>query len=131
MAFLAGKSGKVTAAGGATVNVKSWKAKFVKDELDTTNTGSSGKREFQAGLQHIEFTIEAEWDASVNPFSATPFNVDSVDTLAISLFTDGAGTANLIMPTAFVSSVDIDAPVDGIIKYTITGKSSGSYTING
>jgi hypothetical protein len=127
MAFLHGKSGKVT-IGGTTVPVKSWKAKVHKDEADVTNTTSSGWREFQTGLKHVEFTVEAEWDSTNNPFGNTEGNIDSVDTIAMALYTDSAGSANITIAAAIIFESDIDLSVENVVKYTVTGKSSGSVT---
>src|SRR6266545_6251180 len=126
--FLTGKNGCAVVAGGSSIPLKSWKAKFAKDELDTTNTGSNGARSYILGLEHVEFTVEGLWDAAkFNPFSsdAEAPSVTVGDYLNL-LFSVDCTNAQISIDNAMITAVDIDVAEDAIVKYTISGKSSGS-----
>lgn len=131
MAAISGKNGKVV-YGSTTLCVRSWKGSHVAAFLDGTSTCSGGKREFVPGLEHFEFTIEADWDATTHPFGTTPANLKANQTVNVDLYVD-ASTSNptVDMPTAAIEKVDIDSSVEGLVKYTISGKSSGSFTLQG
>lgn len=115
------------------VGVKSYKVKHHVDNADTTNTESGGKRNFDGGLEHLEFTIEAE--IGVNG-TATPDNINMIAPgsagIPITLLLDRNNTASAItMPVTAIDDVDVDAPVDAIVKITVTGKSNGAFTMPG
>jgi hypothetical protein len=130
MAFYHGKAGKVTMGSGpTTMKVKSWKAKVHKDEADVTNTTSAGFREFQVGLKHVEFTIEAEWDATLHPF-ATPIDIQTIDSLTVNLYTASTDTNPVVSGSGVIFDCDIDLSVENVVKYTITGKTTGTPTFN-
>ena len=139
--YLAGYGGIVKIGTSTTIPVKSWKATVQTDELDSTTTTSGGKREFMGGLSHVEFSFEALWDAAQMPFNSTAPNlqtgtfphvtlgVGAAITSANSSSSSGTGASTVDMPTAFIGKVDVDLAADGQVKYTVSGKSSGSYTI--
>ena len=132
MARKKGKDGSV--AWGAdgdedVIHVKSWTLKHLCDGLEVTDTGSGGKQEIEGGLEHCEFTLQAEWKASNAPFGSTPPDFKGGQTASLILKVDSAGGAVLDCPTAYIESVDLNAPVEGTISYTVTGKTSGAFTL--
>ena len=129
MAYKMGKDGSVV-VGSTTLCVKSWKAKDQTEKVDVTNTCSGGKREVQGSISHVEFTIEADWDETTHPF-VNPPNIKSGETVAIELYIDVNDSPTFDIPTAFIESVDVDLSVEGVVKYTLSGQSSGTYTLNG
>jgi hypothetical protein len=129
MSFVMGHSGAVV-VGETTLCVRRWFAKDQTDTKDVTTTAAGGAQEVIGELSQIEFTIEADWDESVNPFSSPP-NLQSGATVAIKLFVDASILPTFDMPTAFIETVDVDLSVEGVIRYSIAGVSDGNYLLSG
>lgn len=133
MPIKAGKFGKVIVGSGSgqvELAVTSWKIKHVSDDLDVTSTESEGFREYQDGLEHLEVTLEANWNAAMHPGIA-PLDMQNTKYLnSVELFADRNLTnPDYTIPKLKISDSDSDLGVDGIVKYTINGKSSASFTV--
>ncbi len=132
MAYKAGKFGKVSVgvgSGAQEIAVTGWKCKHVSDDLDTTSTESQGFREYQDGLEHLELTIDAEWDATLHP-GVAPLDIQTTKFFTnVELYVDRTGSAAYTIPLVKISDIETDLTVDAVVKWSCNGKSSGSYTV--
>lgn len=134
MAYRAGFAGKVVVNTSTTLAVKSWKASASAMALDTTDTASGGYQTFITGLKNLAVTIEAIWDPTTDPYSQTPV-LSEGSLVACSLFANAGDTnpvykmlATPVGSGLYIEKVDVDLTVEGLVKFTISGKSSGIYT---
>jgi len=122
MAAKQGYGGNVTWAAGntnTTTNVYSWNLSIECDELETTDFGSSGEKEFLPGL--------TEWSGS--------FNVRLDDTTAMPSI--GAATEIELQISgafgykgdAFIKSINPVGEVSGLFECTINFRGTGTLTI--
>jgi hypothetical protein len=127
VAYLAGYAGSAK-VGSQLLSVKSWKASHKVKKNDVTSTGSGGFEEYQRGTQVIDVTLEADWDSVLYPYASPPALIPGTY-VALKLYTDGAaGTPTYDIPTFIVEDISTDLGVEAIIKYSLKGCSSGSFT---
>jgi hypothetical protein len=130
MAKRSGKFGKVM-SGATALCITSWKAKHMVGEEDVTDTCSEGKGESLDTIERIEWTIEAFWDTVTNPYTTPPNLVPGVAG-GIDLYVNKDDADPLYeMPATFINDISVDLSVPSAVKYTITGKSQGDFTVNG
>jgi len=132
MARYAGKFGKVLIGTSTELGVTSWKAKHGVGESDVTDTTSAGFGESLSAIERVEWTLEAVWKTNQNPYLIAPTTLTPSDAgPAVKLFVSKNSTnPTITMPVTFISDVDTDLSVPGEVKYTITGKSQGTFTID-
>lgn len=129
MAKYSGKNTKVEIAGTA-FGVKSYKFKDHVDGEDVTDTESGGHRQYQEGLDMVEWSFDAEYDPSTDPMTNAPALTKGVYNGGIKLYLNRTDAGKFLnMPSVFIDDIDYDAPVDGIVKFTVSGKSNGAYTL--
>lgn len=130
MSYYAGKNGSVK-LGSTSIPVKNWKVTHSIQELDTTTTGSNGFYEVQGGIEKLEGTFEAQWDANQtnSPF-ASGFNFKAGALLTnLKLYTNATDLNGFTVSSAFVKSNEVDLGVDAVVKYTVSFTSTGSYVL--
>ena len=125
--FAHGENSKLTVGSGTgavTLCIKKfeWEQKY--DKHDTTSTCSNGFKEYQLGNKEITFTLEADLDLTEEPWTVLQ-NGTTVDIV----WKGNGTTANVTIPTAVIESAKVTQAVNDIITWTVTGSSSGSYTL--
>lgn len=129
MAYLPGKTGKVT-IGGTSMPCSNWQFSEKTDGVDTSNTTQAGKRTNIDGLSRVDASFDCFWDTSVNPFSNSP-TLQSGTNVDLNIFAHASDATPIFdSPTFFVESVDVDGDVSGAIKYSVKGYSNGAYTLD-
>lgn len=130
MAKRAGKFGKVLCS-GSELSVTSWKTKDMVGEADVTETTSLGKGESIGTIERIEFTLEANWNPATNPYKNPPNIQKGESGPAVNLYVNkDDAAATYVMPATFIADISTDVGVDAAVKYVITGKSNGTFTVN-
>ncbi len=131
MAKRAGKYGKVM-VGGQQLSVSKWSCKDMIGEGDVTQTTDLGKGSSLGLIERLEFSVEATWDSSASPYLNPPAITKGENGPGFQLYTNKDDANPLYtMPVTFIADVSVDAPVDGVVKYTITGKSQGGFVVAG
>ena len=113
-----------------------WKLNLGADALDATTFDSSGKREFIIGLKKWDATAEKYWmSTGHNPTdwvgsSGTTGTTGGKKTIRLFLqYTTTPSTANPSLyfeGRAMVTGMNIDTPVDGVIKQSLTFQGDGT-----
>lgn len=105
--------------GGDTVCVKTLEIDEKITLSDTTTTCSGGFREVQPVLQQATVTFTYPLD------SVTPFSYANGSTVDIVVTGDVAATLTVV-----VSDAKISVNVPEVVMATVTGETSGSYTLS-
>ena len=126
--YFSGKSGSVTIGSSSptTIAVKNWKLTDQSQELDVTSTTSSGFYEVQDGINKLEGSFQADWDATHSPTSQAIVPCTKVANLNLAV--SATGPTQYTITSAFIKSVEPELAVDGVVSYTCNFVSDGSYT---
>jgi hypothetical protein len=131
MAFRHGKNGNATVgAGPTTLKITGWSADDQNDLADSSNTTGGGFKEYTAGLDGCDWSIDAQVETTKVPYDATGGAlVPGTELTNLKLYV-GAPTAtpNFHFPVAIVEKCSIKSVVNGVITYTVTGKNQGTFT---
>lgn len=117
MAHVSGKTGGVTAASFAT-GAYNWSFDWDADALETTDYGSSGQREYIAGLTGGSGTFVCRGDAANNTATVGT-------TVALTLTVSSGKTYTM---TALITGKGETVPVDGLHETTVSFVATGSIT---
>jgi hypothetical protein len=109
----------ITASTTAVAGIKSWTLDRSIDMLDTTDFGSSGDKEYIAGLKGWAGTFEGLKDGA-------PLGLGT--TVSLALYESSAG-GQVWSGTAYLNNQTINTPVDGLVSYTYSYQGTGSITI--
>ena len=127
---LAGKLGRVT-VDSTNIGVETFELDINSEKQETTNSESSGWREFVAGISGWSGSFSATYDAGQNPH-ADPPDINQGNILAASFILE-VGATNEANGTysgnIFVESVKISLDVQGKVKYDVTFTGTGQLTI--
>lgn len=126
MAYMSGKSGKVS-AGGTDLDVKGWSFDPNCDLQDTSNSGDSGYKTFIAGLLGGTGSIEMDWDAAANPTTNPPNLNPGEEITNMDLYLDSVNYIRI--PTALISGTPVANAVDGKVTFNCNFTASGSWTM--
>lgn len=125
-----GKFGKVL-VGVTTICITKWKATHNLGEQDVTDTCSNGKGESTGTIERVEFSFEGNWRADQNPYQTPPSLAPTDSGPNVKLYVNKNSTnPTFDMPTTFISSVEVNLDVPGVVTWTVTGKSQGDFTVN-
>lgn len=125
MSFRHGKSGSAKVA-AEVLKVLQWSVKDAADLEESSNTASNGKKQWTAGFNGLDWTIEAQWEATKGPFDV-PVLVPGTEISTLFLGVNGS-VNGYAMPTAIVESADITMATKNVIKWSISGHSQGDFT---
>lgn len=130
MATYSGKNARVRIGGATFLCAVKWSVSAKVDELDTTCFENSGFATYIGGIHEADVSIEGNWENNIH---ANPPNIGPNATLALELFIDATNLAGVkfTFPALLVTNCTVDVEVRGIVKYTITGKTVGSYSFPG
>jgi hypothetical protein len=120
--YLAGFSGGAT-IGSQTISVKTWSASATNDNQDVTGTLSLGYYQYVPGLGKVSWSITGVYDG----LNAPTGGQGSV--LAVNL-TNGVSGKGFSCATCIVDTWDEELDVAGCVTFSISGSSSGAFTIS-
>lgn len=109
--------------------VKGWSVDHELAGDDSTTTEDNGFENVEFGLEKAPWSVEAQWDAAQNPYSASPPNLYPGLTVQLRLQTGRSSSSKAFFyPTAKVLKATIKSVVDGIITWNVSGHSGGRFT---
>jgi hypothetical protein len=131
--YYSGNSGDVV-WGSTALLVKSWKATEEVELLSVINKGSNGFNEVIYGNRKLSGSVEADWNAEINPGNPPLVHagVETTDVAGVALklyIQEGGQFFNI--PFAAVGKVEISSAVDGMVSYSFDFESNGSYSLPG
>ncbi len=117
---------------GVTVACKQWTVNVEADELETTNFESGGFHENITGIRKLSFSIELDYNASINLHEAGGGTVLAGSIINSILLYVNAPAAVAAGPRwdisyAFIKSVSPRADVKSTYGVTIQGNATGSF----
>ena len=128
---LSGNGGKAV-VDSTDVDIDTWGTNetvvFDKTTDSASETDDDGVvfEEEEPVSRHVAVNIEGHWDPDAKPTDDPPnFNPGQVVDLTLHL---GESGATWLIPTFNVGSFDIKNVIGGKVTFTMTGKSTGSYT---
>lgn len=129
-----GQMGRLFLAGNEFC-AEDWDIQETANEEDTSNTCGAGYAEQEFGVRRLEGTINATWDASVNPFTDPPdlfVGAKYPSTLLYVHANPGVGNEdgpyfNFTLQVG--SGLQVSVPVKGKLALTVPFMSFGSYTL--
>lgn len=116
MGHTAGYGGSVS-AGALVAGIKSWTLDYTVDMLDTTDFGSSGDKEYIAGLKGWSGTFDGNKDGLAQALGAS-----------VTLTLTETASVNW-QGKAFLTGLAINTAVDGLVGYSYTYMGTGSITV--
>ena len=120
MPHLAGKGGYViTASTTAIAGIRSWTLDRTIDMLETTDFGSSGDKEYIAGLKGWSGTFEGFKDG-------VPLGLGT--TVSLALYESSAG-GQVWSGAAFLNNLTVNTAVDGLVSYAYSFQGTGSISL--
>lgn len=118
--------------GGIAVASKQWTVNVEADELETTNFESGGFHENIAGIRKLTFSIELDYNASLNLHEAGGGTVLAGSIISsIKLYINAPAAAQgpfWLLSYAFIKSVSPRADVKSTYSVTIQGNATGTFT---
>ena len=95
-----------------------------RESLDVTHLGSTGGRDFIPNdtVDFGELSIEGHWNGTLAPIAS------AAETVTITISSSG-GTKSWA-GTAFATSWETSAPLDDLVSYSLTLKSSGDWAVS-
>lgn len=128
MSAIAGKDGSVKIGANTVAETTSWSMSISSDMLDSTSLGDDW-REFIAGLNGATASIEVKWDIpnDTNGQTALQNAMLNGTTVTLNLYTNAT---NYYSGTAYVSSLNVEDPVEDIVTATFEAQFSGAVTYN-
>ena len=144
-------SGATQPTSYVTLAIKSWEAEYTKAKHDTSNTSVAGFTVAQPGKATCKFTVEAQlalssttantYDQTHMPVSASgpDLQADYCSAILVGGTTQGGSPVTVTstvgqqifnIPQAIITSFKITNKEGDVINYTLTGESSGVFTIN-
>jgi len=120
MSHIAGKGGYVIVASTTAVaGIRSWTLDLTYDMLETTDFGSSGDKEYIAGLRGWSGTFEGFKDG-------VPLTTGA--TVSLALYESSAG-GQVWSGQAFLNGIHPNVAVDGIVTYAYDYTGTGSISL--
>ncbi len=119
---LSGKGGFVywSASAAMVAGIKSWTLDRTVDMLDTTDFGSSGDKEYIAGLRGWSGTFEGLKDG-------VPLGLGTVASLC--LYEASTANAGVWIGQAYLNNLTVNTAVDGLVTYSYQYMGTGALTI--
>lgn len=122
-----GKDGQAQVGSSpTTLKVTGWNVDDDNDLADSTNTGGGGFREYTAGTDGCDWSIDAQWKDTNQPFSA-PAMIPGTELTNLKLLTATGGKFYLF-PIAIVKKASIKSVVNGVITWALSGHNQGTFT---
>lgn len=126
--YYVGTTGDLT-FGTVDLLVTSWKMTDEAVELDVTTVGSGGYHALTTGKRSGSGEAEAIFDGDINYGTPPCLKSGSSGSFILAISTDiGSPT---IEGTCVVTSCDYTHDLDGVFKYSVKFKTSGTYTVPG
>jgi hypothetical protein len=128
MAFLHGKTGRVTAA-GSTLEITKWTADHEIPGVEVTNSESGGFQEMLAGggIAKLSGTVEADFDAAASPYASPP-DLMGGSLVALELYTAQGGSKYACSAHIDKVSMTLEVRSTNAVSYSFTFQSSGTIT---
>ena len=121
---IAGKSGSVKFSNTAIAEMRSWSLNPSADEIDTSSFDSSQWKEYMSGLK--EWTCATEGNLVKGHVAAVVNKIGEIATVELKVTaTDGDLSFS---GDAFITSLDIDVPVDDKASISIDFRGTGALT---
>ena len=105
-----------------------WSTTLHADELDTSNFESNGKKSWLIGLQGLDWTIGANWDAAQPPFTDPPGLYMRDDGTAMNLYTKVSTNKYWNMPHWMCSNAQMEETVSGLVTFTASGRAQEDFS---
>lgn len=127
MAILAGFGGRIT-VNGTVLRAHHWSVDWKVEDFDITTFENFGVGSYLPGLIDADVTFDAYYDTVDNPFSA-PIAIapGTYDALVIT-YIKGNAAITWTLPNVLCVTVHSETGVRDVIRYTYTGKFSGTGT---
>ncbi len=133
-----GKHGRVIFSNSNTFGqfelcVTEWSLTEQAEEVDTTNSCSAGRREFDYGARWVEGRFNLDLDLAAHPLDDPPnLKAGELVNATVKLYEHTNETGNLYSfweLSAFrIMSVEVTTPAANKVTYVINFKNSGTYT---
>ena len=121
---VAGKDGSVKFDNSGVAEMRSWSLNPTADEIDTSNFDSGQWKEYMGGLK--EWTCATEGNLVKGHVAGVVNKLGEIATVELKVSaTDGALTFS---GQAFITSVDIDVPVDDKASISMDFRGTGELT---
>jgi hypothetical protein len=121
--FAHGMNSKIIANGVAFCITK-FEFERKQDKHDVTTTCNNGKRQYQAGLQGVDFNGEAKLDLSETPYTVLPTG----SAVSITWSSDGT-TVNFSSAKCVIESAKVTSMVSDVITWTFSGSAGSDFVI--
>lgn len=128
MAAIAGKGGSARLGVDTIAEVTSWSLDVSTDMLDSTSLGDNW-REFVAGLNGATGSVEVKWDLPNDTDGQTALQNALLNgtTVTLDLYVNDT---NYYSGTAYVSSLNVEDPVEDLVTATFEAQFTGAVTYN-
>lgn len=126
--FRAGKGGRTTVS-STTMTNSEWSCTHQGDNLDTTNFESNGFQEGIIGIQRLDWSVKATWNAAQNPMDDPPGLYPRDDGSSMYLYTNRTDAKSFSMPLFRCVSSTIRATATAKVEFDSSGSSQGGFSI--
>ncbi len=123
MAAISGKAGSVVVGSDTLALIKNWSLDESNDLLETTNFGSSGTKEFIAGLYGASGSAEGLSDQSGTAQAALRTALTGGTSVSLKLYVD---STHYYSGTAFLSGISTSAAVEDVVGVSFNFTFSGA-----
>lgn len=103
---------------------------MTSDNFETTSKESGGYAEFAYGKRSVTYSVEglADFQAS-NKDLADLFSAWTARTVVTLEWTNAVSGDKKVTQSALISSIDVDAPMEDVVTYSVEFQGTGTPTI--
>lgn len=103
---------------------------MTSDNFETTSKESGGYAEFSYGKRSVTYSVEglADFQAS-NKDLADLFSAWTARTVVSLEWTNAVSGDKKVTQSALISSIDVDAPMEDVVTYSVEFQGTGTPTI--
>lgn len=135
MAAFSGKNALITVGSSPTGNPATvllgtkWSITFKTDELDITTFETLGFGDWTNGLIDADISFDAFWDSANDPHASPPGLMPGrFQYIRINVDVAQGGLGSYVFTRALVCTVNVDAEVRGLVKFSVTAKNAAGIT---
>lgn len=125
MAYLVGQGGKVT-VGTTDYDVESWSVNVSNEAQDITTTGSNGWMENLAGINKIEASVKAFWDAADKPTDVGGLNIRPGVSAAVKLYV--GNSTKFFSFEALITKINVEHAAKSVVPFSFDCVGTGALT---
>jgi hypothetical protein len=129
---ITGTNARITVGGGSPLTASKYSVKVKGVKLPTTNFesvtyGTGAYAESVQGIVDADISFEGSYDSNNTPFGGIGASPGIVTNIAI--YVSKTSNKEFVFPQAIITDCTVNTDVNGLVTYSVTATSVGSFTL--